>query len=58
MVKKKKKVVLAIRRGIKTSYKVLSAENCLSPEPGAWIDRAEAQSLVDDGYSVVVKEEK
>lgn len=57
-MKTKQVVHLQIRRGLKTSYLVLLSKNVLAPEPGSWITAREAQNLIDDGVTVVVKGER
>lgn len=57
-MKTKKVVHLQIRRGVQTKYLVLLSKNVLSPEPGSWITAREAQNLIDDGVTVVVKGER
>jgi hypothetical protein len=54
----KKKVILEIRRGTETKYLVLSTVNCLSPEAGSVISKLDAESLIDDGYDVTIKNHK
>jgi hypothetical protein len=55
---KKRKVILEIRRSVKTTYLVLSSVNCLSPEVGSVISESEARSLIHANVDVVVKNPK
>jgi len=55
---KKRKVILEIRRSVKTNYLVLSSVNCLSPEVGSVISESEARSLIHANVDVVVKNPK
>jgi hypothetical protein len=54
----KKKVILEIRRGNEIKYLVLSTVNCLSPEAGSVISKRDAESLIGDGFDVVIKNPK
>jgi hypothetical protein len=55
----KNKVILEIRRrGPEATYLVLSTVNCLSPEAGSVISKRDAESLIEDGCEVVIKNPK
>lgn len=54
----KKKVILEIRRGNEIKYLVLSTVNCLSPVAGTVISKLDAETLIDDGFDVTIKNPK